>query len=325
MTELDSPRRRRKLSAIMMADVSGFSRLMGADEEDTVNLIQDFHSRVRKLVEAHEGRVVDTAGDSVFGEFDSVVNALDCARRIQEQQSEINVAQPGERQIELRIGVHLGDVIVEDYHVYGDGVNIAARLENLAVPGGIAISGAVYQQVQHKLDMPIRDLGLQELKNIQFPIHVYEVRPAPEAATTEDPRPGSPPADESPIRSAIAENDDSEVRSWRSAILCRSVLIPALIGMFLFFSPLILFPSGGALTTLGAIVLGLTGGRVVGRATNTRGAVRYGMGAAIASGALWTNWSSVTNSLFVLGGLIVAATALQRQGGKKAEHRREKQ
>ena len=126
-----------------MVDVAGFSRLMGRDEERTTALIREFHDRTAELVMAHEGRVVDTAGDSAFGEFDSVINAVRCAQAIQAAQAADNAArQPAER-IETRIGVHLGDVIVQDYHVYGDGVNIAARLQAVAAPGGICVSEAV--------------------------------------------------------------------------------------------------------------------------------------------------------------------------------------
>src|SRR5262249_6532011 len=164
-----------KLAAILMADVSGFSRLMGQDEEGTTTLIREFHARTRALVEDHEGRVVDTAGDSVFGEFDSVVNAVRCAHTIQYEQSVLNAARPPDTRMETRIGVHLGDVIVEDYHVYGDGVTIAARLEALADPGGIYISEAVYQQVRNKLDLTFENLRLRELKNIEHPIHLYQI------------------------------------------------------------------------------------------------------------------------------------------------------
>src|SRR2546425_2060643 len=172
-TEASTPRR--KLSAILMVDVSGFSRMMGRDEEGTTALIREFHTRTRALVEGHEGWFVDTAGASVFGEFDSVVNAVRCAQAIQQAQATVNAPRlPGER-IETRIGVHLGDVIVQDYHVYGDGVNIAARLESVANPGGICVSEAVYQQVHTKLDLAFEDLGVQELKNIEHPIRIYRV------------------------------------------------------------------------------------------------------------------------------------------------------
>ena len=136
---------RRKLSAILMVDVSGFSRMMGRNEERTTRLIREFHERTKRLVETHEGRVVDTAGDSLFGEFDSVVNAVRCAQAIQDAQAVANASRAPAERIETRIGVHLGDVIVQDYQVYGDGVNIAARLQSVAAPGTIYVSEAVYQ------------------------------------------------------------------------------------------------------------------------------------------------------------------------------------
>ncbi|MGQ0548133.1 MAG: adenylate/guanylate cyclase domain-containing protein [Armatimonadota bacterium] len=172
-TEASTPRR--KLSAILMVDVSGFGRMMGRDEEGTTALIREFHTRTRSLVDAHEGRVVDTAGDSVFGEFDSVINAVRCAQAIQQTESTVNAARPPEERVAPRIGVHLGDVIVQDYHVYGDGVNIAARLQAVADPGSICVSEAVYQQVYKKLDLAFEDLGVQELKNIEHPIRLYRV------------------------------------------------------------------------------------------------------------------------------------------------------
>src|SRR5262245_25131241 len=180
-TEASAPRR--KLSAILMVDVSGFSRMMGRNEERTTALIREFHDRTQGLVEAHQGRVVDTAGDSVFGEFDSVVNAVRCAQAIQEAQAGGNANREPADRIETRIGVHLGDVIVQDYHVYGDGVNIAARLQTIAAPGSICVSEAVYQQVYRKLDLVFEDLGVQELKNIEHPIRLYRV------AGTQSPRP----------------------------------------------------------------------------------------------------------------------------------------
>src|SRR3989442_11262378 len=172
-TEASTPRR--KLSAILMVDVSGFSRMMGRDEEGTTALIREFHTRTRSLVEAHAGWVVDTAGASVFGEFDSVVNAVRCAQAIQHMQATVNAPRPPAEHIETRIGVHIGDVIVQDYHVYGDGVNIAARLQAVAAPGSICVSEAVYQQVYKKLDLAFEDLGVQALKNIEHPIRLYRV------------------------------------------------------------------------------------------------------------------------------------------------------
>src|SRR5499433_795924 len=166
---------RRKLSAIVMVDVSGFSRMMGQNEARTTALIGEFHDRTQGLVESHQGRVVDTAGDSVFGEFDSVVNAVRCAQAIQEAQAAANTSREPAERVETRIGVHLGDVIVQDYHVYGDGVNIAARLQAVAAPGSICVSEAVYQQVYKKLDVGFEDLGVQELKNIEHPLRLFRV------------------------------------------------------------------------------------------------------------------------------------------------------
>src|SRR5712691_10394802 len=218
-TEASTPRR--KLSAILMVDVSGFSRMMGRDEEGTTALIRDFHTRTQSLVEAHEGRVVDTAGDSVFGEFDSVVNAVRCAQAIQQTQATDNAARPLEERIETRIGVHLGDVIVQDYHVYGDGVNIAARLQAVAAPGSICVSEAVYQQVYTKLDLAFEDLGVQELKNIEHPIRLYRVvapgRDRPTAPPQGPPQGLQTPSTWQPVSSAD---------TWTEACLRPGSLIP---------------------------------------------------------------------------------------------------
>lgn len=203
----EEPAPRRKLSAILMVDVSGFGRMMGRDEEGTTTLIREFHTRTRALVEAHEGRVVDTAGDSVFGEFDSVINAVRCAQAIQQAEATVNAARAGSDRFEPRIGVHLGDVIVQDYRVYGDGVNIAARLQTVADPGGICVSEAVYQQVYRKLDLGFEDLGVQELKNIEHPIRLYRVvLPGHDerAARREPPRQESQPARQEPQQSGQA-------------------------------------------------------------------------------------------------------------------------
>src|SRR5215475_12437934 len=180
-TDTSAPRR--KLSAILMVDVSGFSRMMGRNEERTTALIREFHDRTQGLVEAHQGRVVDTAGDSVFGEFDSVVNAVRCAQAIQDAQAAGNASREPTERIETRIGVRLGDVIVQDYRVYGDGVNIAARLQTIAAPGSICVSEAVYQQVYKKLYLVFEDLGVQDLKNIEHPIRLYRVS-GPETGRT---------------------------------------------------------------------------------------------------------------------------------------------
>ena len=295
----------------MVADVSGFSRMMGVDEEATVDQIQEFHRHVKGLVEHFEGRVVDTAGDSVLGEFDSVVNAVRCACRIQEEQAAENAARRPEERIQTRIGIHLGDVIVEDYQVYGDGVNIAARLEPLAEPGGICISDAVFQQIRNKLDLSVEDLGLKELKNIEHPIRLYRVPPVggsslpPSAVANAGPRP--------------AEMPRGSDESVAGVLLRPATLVPLTIGAFLLASPLILFPSAGGLPTAGAILSSVMLGRVWALRSGRAGNLLFALGIGIASGALWTHWSRVTNALFVLAGLIVAASGVGRGRGKDAE------
>jgi class 3 adenylate cyclase len=295
------PRRRRKLSAIMMVDVSGFSRMMGADEERTVGLIQGFHRGIKALVAEFEGRIVGTAGDSAFGEFDSVVNAVRCARQIQEEQSRQNAERPEDERVNARIGIHLGDVIVEDYNVFGDGVNIAARLEPLADPGGICLSEAVYQQVRSKLDLPVQDMGLCELKNIEHPIRLYKIPPVlaptgPAAAKT---------GIAAPSRASVPA-----VRSWLDDVIRARRLVPLLVGSFLLASPVVLFRTGGVFPTAGAILIGTVIGRVWSLRTGRPGGTRIGLGIGIACGGFLTGWGVVTSALFVLAGSIVAATGV---------------
>ncbi len=305
MTE--SPgRKRRKLSAILMADVSGFSRMMEAHEERTIALIQDFHRRMKELVERYEGRVVDTAGDSVFGEFDSVVNAVSCAREIQQDLAATNAGREPEDRCDTRIGVHLGDVVIQDYHVYGDGVNIAARLEAIAEPGGICLSEAVYQQIHKKIDLPIEDLGLVELKNIEHPMRVYRVPPLVVGKA----RVGLVPEVRRPKRSLPAEWHTAQ---WLETLRRPSVLITGTIGLLLLVSPLFLFPTGGVFPTAGSILLGVAGGRIWIHRGARRGLRFLPLGAGIAAGALFTHWSAVTNFAFVMAGLIVTAVGLSRR------------
>ena len=169
------PRRRRKLAAILMADIASFSAMMERDEERTTALVTAFQNRVLTLVEAHNGRVVGTGGDSVFGEFGSVVDAVECARDMQEDQAARNEAAAPEERLEVRIGLHLGDVLVEEYEVFGEGVNIAARLEQQAPPGGLMVSEAVYDQVRNKIDIAFNDEGLSTLRNIEHPVRTFSV------------------------------------------------------------------------------------------------------------------------------------------------------
>jgi len=167
--------RRRKLTAILDADVAGFSRLMGEDESGTHQALSEMRRAVDPLITDHGGRIVGTAGDSLLADFASVVDALDCAVAIQQAAVVLNEPIPPARRLELRIGVNLGDVIVDGDDIFGDGVNIAARLQELARPGGICISHTVYEQVRNKLALDYRPLGSHRVKNIVEPVRAYAV------------------------------------------------------------------------------------------------------------------------------------------------------
>lgn len=171
----ESTSRKRKLAAILHADVVGFSRLMGEDEAGTHRALGELRRAVDPLIAAHDGRIVGTAGDSLLADFSSVVDALGCAVEMQRAARGINDPIPIERRLELRIGVNLGDVIVDGDNIFGDGVNIAARLEALAQPGTVCISQTVYDQVRNKLDLDYRPLGSHRVKNIAEPVRAYAV------------------------------------------------------------------------------------------------------------------------------------------------------
>src|SRR5215475_14817297 len=163
----------RKLTAILSADVKGYSRLMGADEEGTLRPLTAYRQLIDTLIARHHGRIVGTAGDSVLAEFASVVDAVQCAVVIQTTLKAENTQLPPERRMAFRIGINLGDVMVEGEQIYGDGVNIAARLESLAEGGGICISGTVYEHVKNKLALRYEDMGEQMVKNIAEPVRVW--------------------------------------------------------------------------------------------------------------------------------------------------------
>ena len=165
----------RKLAAIFSTDVAGYSRLMGDDEEATIRTLTAYREVISSLIQHYRGRVVDSPGDNLLAEFASVVDAVRCAVEIQHALKEKNAELPEHRQMQFRIGINLGDVIVEGERLYGDGVNIAARLESLAIPGGICISGTVYDQVENKLALNYEYQGEQTVKNIAKPVRVYRV------------------------------------------------------------------------------------------------------------------------------------------------------
>ena len=166
----------RKLAAILCADIAGFSRLMGEDEAGTYEALARLRGAIDPLIKSHGGRIVSTAGDGLLADFGSVVDALACAVDMQQEAHRLNEPLPATRRLELRIGVNLGDVIVaEDRDLYGDGVNIAARLEALAAPGSICLSQPVYDQVKNKVALDYRPLGSHRVKNIAEPVQVYAV------------------------------------------------------------------------------------------------------------------------------------------------------
>jgi adenylate cyclase len=173
---------KRKLTAILSADVKGYSRLMGEDEESTARTLNTYKEVMAGLIQHHHGRVVDAPGDNVLAEFGSVVDAVRCAVEIQKGLKTRNSELPENRKMEFRIGVNLGDVIEEGDKILGDGVNIAARMESLSEAGGICISGTAFDQVKNKLNLGYKYLGEKTVKNISEPVRVYRVLMEPEAA-----------------------------------------------------------------------------------------------------------------------------------------------
>jgi len=176
---------KRKLTAILSADVKGYSRLMGEDEEWTLRTLNNYKGLIRNLVGEHRGRVVGSPGDNVLAEFASVVDAVECAVEIQQVLRAKNALLPETRKMDFRIGINLGDVIEEGDSIYGDGVNIAARLEALADAGGICISESAYQQIENKIPLRYDYLGEHEVKNIAKPVRVYRARIEPEADSSQ--------------------------------------------------------------------------------------------------------------------------------------------
>jgi TolB-like protein/class 3 adenylate cyclase/cytochrome c-type biogenesis protein CcmH/NrfG len=176
----------RRLAAILAADVAGYSRLMGTDEEGTHERLRAlFREVVDPKTKEHRGRIVKNTGDGMLVEFSSMVDAVRCAVDVQKEVAERNTGAPAENRIEFRIGIHQGDIIVEDGDIFGDGVNVAARLEGLAEPGGICVSARVQEDVTGRLDLTFEDMGEQQVKNIARPVRVYRVLDAiPKSTST---------------------------------------------------------------------------------------------------------------------------------------------
>jgi len=166
----------RRLAAILAADVAGYSRLIGADEGGTLQALKVIRAElIDPTIAAHNGRLVKTTGDGLLIEFSSVVDALRCAAEVQAGMAEHNAAIHADKRVQFRIGINMGDIVVEDGDIFGDGVNVAARLEALAEPGGICVSARVQEDAAGKLDLAFEDLGEQALKNIVRSVRVYRV------------------------------------------------------------------------------------------------------------------------------------------------------
>ena len=174
---LSEERVERRLAAILAADVVGYSRLMGADEEGTLAALKAIRRELvdPRIVE-HRGRIVKTTGDGLLVEFASVVDAVRCAVDVQREMAERNAEVPAATRIEFRVGINLGDIIIDGGDIFGDGVNVAARLETLAEPGGICVSRVVRDQVRDKLAFAFEDMGEQQVKNIARPVHAHRIR-----------------------------------------------------------------------------------------------------------------------------------------------------
>jgi adenylate cyclase len=216
----------RKLTAILCADVFGYSRLMGEDEEATHRTLTSHRKIIDSLIEQHHGRFVNSAGDSVLAEFASVVNAVQCAVDIQTTLKAENASLPPGRRMEFRIGVNSGDVIVDGEQIYGDGVNVAARLEGLSDPGSICISAIVHDQIKNKLALSYEDLGAQQVKNIAEPVRVFRVMLEGGAAS----------------RTAAKGRERSLRKHWRGGVFSL-VGLAIIVGTIVFVQHLSLRPS----------------------------------------------------------------------------------
>jgi adenylate cyclase len=177
---------KRKLTTMFSADVAGYSRLMAEDETATVNTLKACHEIMTELIRQHRGRVVDSPGDNVLAEFTSVVDGVQCAVAVQKELQARNAELPEDRRMEFRIGINLGDVIEEEDRIYGDGVNITARLEALADPGGICVSKTAFDQIETKLPLGYEYLGEQPVKNIPKPVGAYRVLMEPRVTVAEE-------------------------------------------------------------------------------------------------------------------------------------------
>ncbi len=208
----------RKLTTILCADACGYSRLMEKDEAGTLATLSLCREAIDGLIGRHRGRIVSTAGDSLLAEFPSVVEAVQCAIEIQQELGGRNRALPGTRRMLFRIGINLGDVMLHGGDLFGEGVNVAARLEALAEPGGICISRPVYDQVRNKLAVGFEDLGDQPVKNISLPVQAFRVRLDGAKDSREPASPPRPPSAE-PASDPIWKSPRLRRRALQAAFL----------------------------------------------------------------------------------------------------------
>ncbi|MES0881716.1 adenylate/guanylate cyclase domain-containing protein [Roseibium sp. SCP14] len=238
---------RRRLAAVMCADVAQYSKLMERDEDGTLDRLKAYRSVMSALTERHNGRIVNTWGDAVIIEFVSVMEAVQCAVDIQNELSNRNASIPDMTRMEFRIGINLGDIMVEGEDIYGDGVNVAARLQELAPKGGIMLSQSVYDQVKTKMALGFDPLGPQQVKNVSEPVETYSVRLGGrnEAETVQDASNGSGTADEVSGKAghpqwdkdtqAVA-NGFEKARRWLRAQPRRIRSCVVMIGFFFFLN-----------------------------------------------------------------------------------------
>src|SRR6201985_1235813 len=220
---------KRKIAAIFAADIAGYSRLVAENEEETLRRLASYRAVTDDFIAKSGGRIFNTAGDAVFAEFPSAVEAVRCAIDIQESLRTRNMAYPASRQMSFRIGITIGDVVERDGDLLGDGVNIAARLEGLAEVGGICISRAVHEQVANKLSVQFADIGAQDVKNIPTPVHAYMVAMRREDGSYAAPQIKKPLARPAPPASA----------NWMwPAVVLVVCLVAIGVGGFLYFTKL---------------------------------------------------------------------------------------
>ncbi|MCG2727380.1 MAG: tetratricopeptide repeat protein [Candidatus Methanoperedenaceae archaeon] len=203
---------KRKLAAILSADVKGYSRMMRDDEDSTIRTLTNYRSAISNLIQKFRGHVVDATGDNLLAEFTSVVDAVNCAVEIQRELAERNAELREERKMDFRIGVNLGDVVEEEGRIYGDGVNSAARMESLAEAGGVCISGSVYDSVESKLGLEYEFLGEKEVKNIDKPVRAYRVLSFPGAAAHR-----------------VVQAKETLGRKWRKIALSSAVVVVVVV------------------------------------------------------------------------------------------------